>query len=142
MFGFIYLSALMFKKFTAILIVSFAYAILLGHNIIPHHHHDSAEEIAKHHITHHDHDSEHEGLGNLLSHFVHSVDSFTLPANHIIINTFSKQLLSFVGVLPNNISLNNFLIPPLLHNFFAEQIFYISPHSHPNGLRAPPTTLI
>lgn len=128
----------MLKKKTAILFLIVAYAILLAHNIIPHHHHDSAQEIAEHHHSHPEHSEDNKGLSHLLSHFVHSADEFTFSPNHNFSNTFSKQLNIYVAVLPDNFSLDDFLIPPLLHNSFAEQVIYISPHSHPSGLRAPP----
>lgn len=133
----------MLNKKTAIFFLTVAYAILLLHNIIPHHHHDNIKELTEHHHSdHHDHDTDHKGLSHLLSHFIHSADSFTFPTNHNITNTFTKQQLSFVAVLPNNFSPDDFLIPPLLNNSYAEQVIYISPHSHPSGLRAPPATFI
>lgn len=129
----------MLKKRTAILFLTLAYAILLGHNMIPHHHHDSIEELTEHHNSdHHDHDTDDNLLGHLLSHIIHSADCFTFPANHNITNTFSKQQLSFVAVLPDNFSLDEFPIPPLPDKPPTEHLLYISPHALPSGLRAPP----
>lgn len=133
----------MLKKKTALLFLTLAYAILLGHNIIPHHHHDNPKKLSENHETdHHDHDTDNDGLSHLLSHLIHSAAGYTFPATHNITNTFFKQQFSFVAVLPDNYSLDEFLIPPLLHKPPAEHLIYISPHSHPSGLRAPPATFI
>lgn len=130
----------MLKKHTAILLMFTAYTILLGHNIIPHHHHNTDHDLTEHHQTSHNHDSEEdsENLSDILSHFIHSSDGFTFTGSHNISNTISKQLLSFVAVLPCNFFLDEFLIPPLLHKPPAEHFIYISPHSLSSGLRAPP----
>ncbi len=139
----------MLKKRTAILFLTLAYAILLGHNIIPHHHHDHDHHATKHHDTdhhdtdhHHDDDADNDGLNHLFAHFTHAADGFSFLTNHNITNTFFKQQLSLVAVLPDNFSLDDFLIPPLLDKPPAEHLVYISPHSHPSGLRAPPATFI
>jgi hypothetical protein len=130
----------MLKKRTAILLLTLAYAILLGHTLISHHHHDTDHDLTEHHQTNHHHndDQEDEGLNHLFSHFTHSADGFTFTSTHNINNTFSKQLLSFVAVLPDNFFLDEFLIPPLLRKPPAEHFIYISPHSLSSGLRAPP----
>ena len=134
----------MLKKYTAILMMFTAYAILIGHSIVPHHHHDNEHHLTEHHDTeHHNHDDhEDEGLGNIFSHFIHPDDSFTFTASHSISNTFSKQLFSFVAVLPDNFALDEFHIPPLLHKPPEEHLICISPHSLSSGLRAPPATFI
>lgn len=134
----------MLKKRAAILFLTLAYAILLGHNIIPHHNHDHDEHLTEHHDTdYHHHDNEDtDGLSHLFAHFTHAPEGFSFLTNHNITNTFSKQQLSLVAVLPDNFSLDEFLIPPLLDKPPAEHLIYISPHSHPSGLRAPPATFI
>lgn len=115
-----------------------AYAILLGHSIIPHHHHDTEHDLTEHCQTEHQHDGdkEDESLKYVLSHFIHSFDGFTTLNKHNI--TFSKQLVSIVAVLCGNFSLSSFTIPPLLYKPPAEHLIYISPHSLSSGLRAPP----
>ncbi len=130
----------MLKKYTAILMMFTAYAILLGHNIIPHHHHDHDEHLTGQHNTHHNHDDgeDNDGLNHMFSHFTHAADGFSFTPNHNISNTFSKLQLSLVAVLPDNFALSNFDIPPLLGSPPAEHLIYISPHSHSSGLRAPP----
>ena len=130
----------MLKKCIAILLVTFAYAILLGHNIIPHHHHDNNQELTAHHETDHDHEDgdDSEGLSDILSHFIHSADGFTFTVNHNISNVLSQQLFLSVAVLSNNFSFDEFLIQPFLYKPPEEQLIYISPHSLSLGLRAPP----
>jgi hypothetical protein len=132
--------AQMLKKRATILFLTLAYAILLGHNIIPHHHHDTEHDLTEHHQTSHNHDSEKdsEDLSHILSHFIHSSDGFTFTVNHNISNTLSQQLFLLFAVLPDNFSVDEFIIPPLLHKPPAEHFIYISPHSLSSGLRAPP----
>jgi len=129
----------MLKKYTALLLMTVAYAILLGHSIIPHHHHDSVHELTEHHQEHHQHDGEEEsnGLSHLFSHFVHSADGFTTTQNNFNISFLQKQL-SVVAVLPNNFYLKTFAFPLLKHKPPTEQLIYISPHFLSSGLRAPP----
>lgn len=130
----------MLKKYTAILMMTVAYAILLGHSIIPHHHHDHDHEVTEHHQTnhHHDNDTDSEDFNHLFSHFTHLAGGFHFTTSHNFTNTFSKQQLSDVAVLPDNFAITKFFIPPLLHEPPAEQLIYISPHSLSSGLRAPP----
>lgn len=134
----------MLKKKTAILFISLAYAILLGHNIIPHHHHDPKEYFTVHQDTdhHHDVDSDDDGLNHLFFHFTHSVEDFSFTSSHNITNTFSKQQLSFITLLHDDLVLDNFVCRAVLDKPPADHLIYISPISHPSGLRAPPSTFI
>ncbi len=134
----------MLKRRTAILFITLAYAILLGHNIIPHHHHDHDDHLTEHHDTdhHHDDDTDTDELNHLFAHFTHVADGFSFLTNHNITNTFFKQQLSLVAVLPDIFSPDGFFTAPLLDKPPAEHLVYISPHSHPSGLRAPPATFI
>lgn len=131
----------MLKKYTAILLMTVAYAILLGHNVIPHHHHDHHDHDVpehNHHDQHHGDDTNREDLNHLFSHFTHSADGFNFTTSHNISNIFSKQQLSVVAVLPDNFLISKFIIPPLLYKPPAELLIYISPHSLSLGLRGPP----
>ena len=131
----------MFKKQAAIILLTIAYALLLGHNIIPHHHHYSEHDLAEHHQTHHQHQgNEHDNdLGHLFTHSIHPDDDFTLSSNQYIGKLFSIKLISVVAVLSNKFSFKDFDIPPLLFNPSAEQVIYILPHSLACALRGPPT---
>ncbi|MDZ4844761.1 MAG: hypothetical protein SH857_04340 [Chitinophagales bacterium] len=129
----------MLKKYTALLFFTIAYALILGHNIIPHHHHDSNHDLAEHQQLHQEHDDNHEdGLNHLFAHFVHSGDAFTFTTNHNINNVFSKQLFLMAVALSDNFSLDRFSVLPLVFSPPEKQVIYISPHSLASGLRAPP----
>ncbi len=132
----------MLKKHIAILMMFIAYAIMIGHEIVPHHHHHNVEEVAEHHTDHHHHSTDDGGLSHLLSHFIHSADGFTFSPNHKITNNFSKPQLSFVALLPDNFAFDEFLTTSFQNNPPEEHFVYISPHSHPSGLRAPPAAII
>lgn len=130
----------MLKKYTAILWMTVAYAILLGHSIIPHHH-EHHHDVTEHHHSnhHHDDDADNGDLNHPFTHFTHSADCFNFTNSHNFTNTFSKQQMKFVAILPDNFLACKFNIPPLLHKPPAEHHPYISPHSLSSGLRAPPT---
>jgi hypothetical protein len=122
------------------LLMFIAYAILLGHDMIPHHHHDNEQELAEHHQTdhHHNDNEDSEDLSHILSHFIHSSDGFTFTVNHNISNTFTKQLVSLIAIMPDNFYQNRFLTPLFLYKPPAVNYIYVSPHSLSSGLRAPP----
>jgi hypothetical protein len=134
----------MLKKYLAILMMFTAYAILLGHNIVPHQHHDHDEHFTEDHHTdyHPDDDADDDGLNHLFAHFNHAADGFTFTTSNNIGNIFSKLQLTFVALLPDNFLLDEFLIPTLPDKPPKEHLVYISIHSHPSGLRAPPATFI
>lgn len=134
----------MLKKRIAILILTLAYAILLGHNIIPHHHHDHDEHLSEHHGADHQHDSDadNDGVMELFAHCTHTADGFAFTSAHNFSTMFSKLQLTFVALLLDNFAFDEFLIPPLLHKPPAEHLIYISPHSHSSGLRAPPLSFL
>ncbi len=130
----------MFKKQATIIFLTIAYALLLGHNIIPHHHHNNEHDLAEHHQTHHQHHGEeHDNdLGHMFTHSIHPDDDFTISPNHNIGKLFSIKLISVVAVLSNKFSFEDFDIPPLLINPYAAQAIYFSPHSLLVALRGPP----
>lgn len=130
----------MLKKYTAILLMTVAYAILFGHSILAHHHHENDHDLTEHHHTdnHHDDDADSEDLNHLFSHFTHLAVGFNFTTSHSTTNVFSKQQLSIVVVLPDNFLISKFIIPALLYKPPAEHLIYISPHSLSSGLRAPP----
>ena len=101
----------MLKKGIALFLVSIAYTILLGHDIIPHCHHDTDHHSSEHHHQLPQHGEEHEddGLTGIFFHFIHSEDGFTFTISHNISSNFSKQQLSTVAMLPHNFSFDEFL---------------------------------
>lgn len=119
-----------------------AYTILLGHSIIPHHHHQTLHEATLHHLyehtTHHHDDGEAEGHEHT-PHLVHSdfAEDFRTSASSFVV--FSKQIISLFNFSPFTFSLiaevNSCLeIEPPKNEF----LIYSSPHSLESGLRAPP----
>jgi hypothetical protein len=94
------------KVFFTILIL-FAYAIILGHNLIPHTHHSHHQEAKNnhdHHQTdhhHHDHDdqqddkkSEESGLPDLFAHFIHA--PYTVNIEHTLV--FANEIKELKNV--------------------------------------------
>lgn len=141
----------MLKKSTAIIFLALAYATLLGHNFIPHHHHSDLHELTEHHQFdhHYDHDDDQDhdhhnnfGLGHLLSHFIHSVDNFTLSGNHQFAKVFPNHQQLFVAGLPDNFSFDSFRFYFEQQKTTVEHLIYFSPHAHASGLRAPPVSII
>lgn len=136
---------MIWKRYTAILFLFVAYAILLGHNLIPHHHHDH-DSTAKHHSHgHHDNgndENKSDDLNHILTHFMHSAEGFSFLISHNIPNTLLKQHIPLVAVLPYNFSIDELQVPHLRDKPPAVYLVYISPHFHPSGLRAPPATII
>jgi hypothetical protein len=53
-----------FNKTLTALILTFAYILLLVHNLVPHQHEADAEPIAHHAADHHDHGHSHEHAGS------------------------------------------------------------------------------
>ena len=99
---------LMLKKYAAFFLLTVAYALLLGHNIIPHHHHDEGDHdlVSHHHADHHAAGHSHDDndlskkLGHLFSHFIHPADGYIITFIQGIQDSFSKQLTVVAAVLP------------------------------------------
>lgn len=136
----------MFKKYTAILFLTVAYAILLGHNIVPHHHHETLSEAELHHLyehtTHHHGNGEAEGHEHS-PHLVHIdfSEDFRTSASTTI--DFPKQIISLFNFSPLTFSIiseANFC----LASQHPENTFFIysSPSSLAWGLRGPPVFFI
>jgi len=127
----------MLKKYVAILLLTFATAILLGHNIVPHHHHHLDHEIAHHHHGHDNHEDEGSNdLGDLFSNVLH--DSGSIISHNEITPTFAKKLISVVAILPDNLPTVSFTITPLIGKPPAQSHLYTASYSHATGLRGPP----
>lgn len=120
-----------------------AYAILLGHSIIPHHHHNSVQEAELHHFhepaTQHYNSGEASGQGHS-PHLVHDSDfGKELRTSSKSTIDFSKQLISLF-----NFYFFTFSLTADANSCLQSQppdkdfLIYFSPHSHASGLRAPP----
>lgn len=133
----------MSKKATALFFLTIAYAILLGHNVIPHHHHVSEHELSEHHQSNHHHDNkdgdnDDNDINHLLSHFIHAADGFILTKNQ----NSNHVYFPLIAILPAYFPINSIFIPPIKPKPNAINVFYLSPHSTPSGLRAPPAFII
>jgi hypothetical protein len=123
-----------------------ALAILLGHNIFPHHHYDFEHSA----IDHYHSDDHHHGDGNedgeneqpdlelLFSTLQHGEYGITFLSSHNLGNTLSKRQFTFFAVLPDSYNFRRF--PTFVRqNLLPYKVVYFnSQHYLPSGLRAPP----
>lgn len=122
-----------------------AYAILLCHDLIPHHHH--YQDGFDHH-THSPYqgdqgdETDHHGLIHLLAQLYHSDDGFTFTAQYSSKSESTKEYQPDFMIWPSNSRYVVSLIPPLIKTPFTTQLIYILPYSHPSGLRGPPSVMI
>ncbi len=131
---------IVFKKYTILSLLFFAYIIVLAHSIVPHHHHDDHETELT--TSHHDDDHEDENtLAHSFEKYLHSGESsdiyikyaddastlnFVLPIYLIYDYNFLVELVE--TCLTRHIT--NDIIPlPDYYNF-------------PKNLRAPPYSLV
>jgi hypothetical protein len=129
--------ASMSARFTALTFLLIAYAVLLGHNVIPHHHCVSEHEVADHHScpSHddHHHDSEPEPT---FCHFLNWDSNFTTSTQN---NNISIQKTQDHPV-PAVCEYLQYNFPCVVH------VFYTTGEDPPglrckgscSGLRAPP----
>ena len=122
----------MLRKQTATFFLAVAYILFLGHNIVPHHHHESGHELTEHHNDHHLHAE--KDLSHLLSHFVHATDGFTVTVQHHAINAASP----IIAILADSFALDRIIIRHFEISFPPEPLVYISPHEFSFGNKAPP----
>jgi hypothetical protein len=152
-----YTFVVMLKKCTSFLFMAVSYAILLGHSIVPHHHHDPEHKIIGHTQDHHhaagkDHDGSHhhgashqhgdngasEGLGHLFSHFIHPSDGITSSTGQSNTFSFSKQTVTAVVLMPLDIMPDACEVPPLFDRPPAFHRILQFSFDGAFGLRAPP----
>ncbi len=113
----------------------FSAAILIvGHNLVPHHHEFEVEAIEHHHHDH-SHGDEAMDLNDIFAHFIHgNIGYVTLAKSQID----SKSFHQFFAVIPENIYLSEILIPPQEyispHDLLLSDFLYLLP----SGLRGPP----
>lgn len=144
----------MLKKYGSILMMFIALAIMLGHNLIPHQHHDFEHYTVEHHDDHHHSKDHHHGdegdgnseneesdFGHLFSNFPHGESGISFLSNHFT-NILSKQLspstatLAEIFVFQNSIEFVRQNSPP--YNSQYSDLQYLLPC----GLRAPPVSNI
>lgn len=130
----------MLRKYTALFAIFLSYAILLGHSIIPHHHHDNKIKHAEqpHHSEYACDFAKVNLQGELGFDFFQQPLDSNLPSYHSIDETFSRTQISFVAIFPDNFTFTGLIKMPLLHKQALEQLLFISPPFHASGRRAPP----
>jgi len=137
------------KKFTSILMLFSALAMMLGHNLIPHQHHDHDGVNLEHHHSdgekHNDHENQSEDFdfGHLFSHFQHKEKDVSFLSNNNSHNTFSKQLLLFPAVLSDTYNFQH--ISPFVQHYtqpLYKTVYFNSLYHLPSGLRAPPSFIV
>ncbi len=84
-----------------------AYLLMLSHDVIPHHHHETLVEAEHHHATehadHHHHDGT-TGAHDHTMHFVHSPDfGHYIPSSNFSINSETVKLLSCLVIELNDL---------------------------------------
>jgi len=145
----------MLKQYVAVLLMSISAILMVGHDIIPHHHDESKDHhhhVARHHSDAHAHDShasqhhsdsndtsdENGGLNDLLSYFVHTgdfvfQDTSVKQTVDIENERFDNSLVEFKEA----ISFCTIIVSKSIgYNYIGPD--YIPPHSNSKGLRAPP----
>lgn len=130
-----------------------ALAMMLGHNLIPHNHHDhevvhfehqhSDGEQHDHHENNHENDSEDFDFGHLFSHFQHSEKDVAFLSNNNSHTTFSKQLSLYPAVLSDTYNFQH--TSPFVQHYtqpLYKTVYFNSLYHLPSGLRAPPYFIV
>jgi hypothetical protein len=131
---------MMKRKSLSIFCLLLAYIILLGHNIIPHHHHETHSDVIVHHDTHHMHDidQDEQDLGHLFSHFVHPEYAFTTFVHQNTPGLSDLDLFTLIACIPDVLNFSFSASssipfrPPIGDNIFN------SPLQNAHSLRGPP----
>ena len=124
-----------------------ALAVLLGHNMVPHHHHDiEHSEISHHHNGGHQHDNdsqdESEDWGHFFSGLRHGAEGLTFLASHSFTNGFSKLIPQFTALHVSHFVFQHVIVdvqqnaPPYISDYHNSQNYL------PSGLRAPPIFIV
>lgn len=139
----------MLKRSCSILTMILALAIMLGHNIFPHHHHEVDKELAEHHHSDdHNHDTDHESpieaqdLEHLFSVFQHPGNGVSFLTGYELTEIEAGKTISaakaisgtfYPSLYPSLIRQKSPPFRPVFRNF---QYFL------PTGLRAPPLHIV
>lgn len=133
----------MFKQYISIFFLTLAHAMLLGHSIFPHHHHDPLD-IYSSHTCHHHHENEHDSnkghgldIFSLIQHGQEGIECISCP--HMD-QPVQKQLFVFESNLIENNKLQIYFqitkkhTPPYYPSFYPKISELL-----PDSLRAPPS---
>ncbi len=123
-----------------------ALAIMLGHNVVPHTHHDDEHNKISHHHNddHHNNDTEdeREGWNHIFSNLQHGAEGLTFLTSVVSADNFSKQIAPFTAPCISYFTFNQEIIevrqnaPPYIDIYYNSQSFL------PSGLRAPPLNIV
>lgn len=122
-----------------LLVLCSAYIVLLGHSIIPHHHHDSEADLAAHHTTEHQHDHDQTSLPNLLGHFLHSEAIFTSTVTYQLHPSLVKLFPVVVFDLSKMLTISELQNFPYTIDLPPEFNITCLDYRKSYGLRGPPT---
>lgn len=119
----------MFRKYLGLALLFLSYGIMLGHNVIPHHHHSDVHSAADHHHDHQHFPDHHASSGHTTDAFVFTVKPLQLQA--------PAALLPAPPIVPVILPGSEGLA---LSNAWPDWLtpVYLSPHSGTNALRGPP----
>jgi len=141
---------MMLKKYFSILMMFIAVAIMLGHNIIVHHHHDIKHSQISHHShsnnDHHQHDNdkedENEDWKHIFAGLQHGADGIICLTSKTASNNIVKLIPKFKVLNVTHFNFKQVIIdvrqsaPPFISDYYNSQ------NNLPSGLRAPPIFII
>ena len=137
----------MLKKTASILLLFSALAIMLGHNFIPHHHHDFDHNLKVHlhnDGSQHNNDSQDNNIDlvHFFSQLHHDTDGQTYLTTLSSSDHLLKNISHFAAIFTSETILNKVIIgkrqkvPPYKNDH------HFSQNSIPYGLRAPPVIFV
>jgi hypothetical protein len=112
---------------------------VLGHNIFPHHHHETDHISTEHH---HSHDEENEGkvhgLMHLLADLIHATDDVIFLKGQNSNNALFKQNLEFVALIPKYLNLTPALVLDVKNYKLIQEDCFVDRYLPSSSLRGPP----
>ncbi len=125
-----------------------ALAIMLGHDVVEHQHHEYGEQHLGHHhsdgenLCDDENDSEDFDYEHLFSNFQHGESGIIFISSLNFSNTLLKQLFPVFAELPDSYIFQCF--PTIIRQYSPPNkvVYFNSQHYLPSGLRAPPASSI
>ena len=143
---------MMLKKYFSILMMFIAVAVMLGHNIIGHHHHDIKHSQISHHShsnnDHHQHDNDtedenkNEDWKHIFAGLQHGADGIICLTSKTASNNIVKLIPKFKVLNVTHFNFKQVIIdvrqsaPPFISDYYNSQ------NNLPSGLRAPPIFIV
>lgn len=129
------------KQKLALFFLALAQLILLGHNLVPHHHHDPfapEKAYSKSCSHHHDHEKDDSLLQNVFALTAHSEKTADFSHAHLTDQQEKKDFQLLCKNCFNQEVQIPFILLEKSMNFSRTSYFHPSSTSPPSGLRAPP----